>query len=104
MKNWKKLIIFSSLFIISCSSKPQIEVKEIVIEKPVYIKLNIPELPKKPKLENVKWIKIGKYYCVDKNNAKKLLKNLYKLDNYARELEIVIESIRKNYEQNNNKD
>jgi len=81
------IILFSTIF--GCSAKKENN-KPVVIKEPVYIKHKIENIPERPVLEEVKWIKINKYYCVDKNNAKILLKNLYKLDNYARELEIII--------------
>lgn len=81
------VILLSTIF--SCSAKKEND-KSVVIKEPVYIKHEIKNIPERPVLDEVKWIKINEYYCVDKNNAKILLKNLYKLDNYARELEIII--------------
>jgi len=68
MKNLMKLIIFSFL-IFSCTKKTQI------VEKPVYIKPEIKNIPQRPQMEKVEWNKIGNLYCIDKENAKKLLKN-----------------------------
>ena len=70
--------------------------KPVVVEKPVYVKPELPPLPKRPELEKVRFEKVGRFYCLTKPEAKKLLKNIYKLDNYARELEAVINSLKEN--------
>ena len=98
----KKLILFSSIILTGCSTKvvekPVYIEKPVVVEKPVYIKPSIPELPKRPKLKKVKFEKIGEYYCTTKEGAKQLLKNIYMLDNYSRELETIINSIQEQAE------
>ena len=85
-------LIFNIAILSSCAVKT-VE-KPVYIEKPIYIKPNIPPIPERPVLEQVEFYKIGENYCIDKNNAKKLLINFYKLDNYARQLEIIIDDIK----------
>jgi len=93
-----RLILFLSVLLLSCGEKvveKPVYVKEpIVVEKPVYIKPEVPPLPERPKLERVEFRKVGRYYCLTPEESKKLLKNLYKLDNYARELEGILEGLR----------
>ena len=92
------ILIGFSLLVSGCSQKvvekPVYIEKPVVVEKPVYIKPKLPPLPKRPELERVEFKKVGRYYCLTKEEAKTLLKNIYKLDNYARELEGVLEEIR----------
>ena len=102
-----KLLLVILLFVVSCSPKtqncePKIIERVEIIEKPIYIKPETPPLPQRPLLENVRFEKIGRYYCLTPEESKKLLQNLYKLDNYARELETVIRLILQ--EVNNNAD
>jgi len=76
------------------AEKPVYIEKPVVVEKPVYIKPELPPLPKRPKLTEVKFERVGRYYCLTKEEAKKLLKNIYMLDNYARELEGILEEFK----------
>jgi hypothetical protein len=54
--------------LIGCSSSKQ-------IVKTEYIKQQVSELPKEPEYYEVKWQEKNGIYCVDKDNAKNLLKN-----------------------------
>ena len=94
----KYLILFGSVIVIwGCTSKvvekPIYIEKPIVVEKPVYVKPEMPPLPQRPKLDAVFFQKIGDNYCLTEVEAKKLLKNLYLLDNYARELENILQTL-----------
>jgi len=66
-----------------------------------YIKPVIPELPPEPAYYSVEWRKYefdnGSYYCLDKNNAKKLLMNKQLQDAYTRKLEEILRLLRDRY-------
>ena len=78
--------LLSSFYLIGCSNKCNTKT-EFIYDKPSII------IPEKHKMENVKWVKIGEMYCIDKENSKKLLKNLYKLDSYIIELQTILKGL-----------
>ena len=80
------VFLLSSICIIGCGYKCNTKT-EFIYDKPAVI------IPEKPKMEDVKWVKIGDMYCVDKENSKKLMKNLYKLDSYIIELQTILKGL-----------
>ena len=66
-----------------------------------YVKPVIPELPPKPVYSDVKWKKYefddGTYYCLDKENAKRLLINEQLHKAYTKKLEEILRTLRERY-------
>ena len=66
-----------------------------------YIKPVIPELPPEPAYKDVEWEKYefdsGLRYCLDKENAKKLLINERLKDGYIQKLKEILRSLRDRY-------
>ena len=90
----KALALGSLLLVLSCAQKPVerpvVIEKPIIVEKPVYIKPKLPPLPERPTLEPVEFFHVGDMVCTTREGAKALLRNLYRLDAYARKLEDIL--------------
>ncbi len=85
MKLIKKiLMILCLLSLIGCSRLVQTK----------YIKPEIPDIPEKPEYYDVQWFKIDSNYCVNKENAKNLLKNKAIDDAYQQKLRLILQSLR----------
>jgi len=85
------LLILFCLSLISCSPV----VKGMV--KTEYIKQEIPELPEEPSYYKVEWHKVNGSYCVDKENAKNLLKNIELMRGYSQELRLILEELKNDH-------
>ena len=81
------IVLFFSFF--GCAEK---KCNDVII-KPVY-KCEVPPIPKKPEMVEVKWTKLGNYYCIDKQESKKLMINIYRLDSYSNQLKTILEGIK----------
>lgn len=66
------------------------------IVKTEYIKPEIPPLPESPQYYSVEFLKKDDLYCLDRENAKNLLKNRELDKAYQEELRTIIESLREN--------
>ena len=78
-------LIFIVLLLFSCAPK------EKIVYKYKYIKPHV-SVPSKPEMDNVVWTKVGSLYCLDKENSKKLMINIYKLDSYINQLLLIIKN------------
>ena len=84
----KKLLVATlfCLSLIGCSGNQ--------IVRAEYIKPQIPEIPEEPKYYPVQFQIQAGSYCIDIENAKKLLKNIELMKGYQKELRLILEEYR----------
>lgn len=78
-----------SIGLMACSTTP----KQII--KTEYIYQQVPPLPEKPKFLSVEWVKTGEgMYCIDAENAKRLLINITLQQEHEEEMKKILEGLK----------